>query len=278
MSPRRPAAGAPLRVSRMIVPLALSLPLVFQAPPPSQAPVATGDVAPSSRPAPKQRATFFEKSEVPLAAEVYCKIDGFPVSRAEFGDWLQRYRGDPLIESYVTGTWIRKDAKAAGVEVGPEDLDAILNQRIEERTVQAYRGNRDYFIQQEITQFGKTLEQWKAEQARDVETEVLVRKTMKKKRLTTDADVEKEFKRLYGASGREIWLRAVLLEIDMPTLQTHKPAPEVQAIAEQAIQKAYRKGVDVVKRLQSGAIDFPSAALAKSMAPLCSRFTTSTPL
>lgn len=222
------------------------------------------EILPTAPPAPKQRTTFFEKSEAPLPPEVYCKVDGFPITRAEYGDWLQKHRGDLYIQNFVTGVLVRRAAKSLGIEPPPEEVEALVTKKMEERAVAAYRGNRDLFIQQEITQFGKTLEQWKVEQAYDVETEVLVSRSLKKRRLTTDADVEKEFKRLYGASGRELWLRAILLELDVPSVTSHKPPAEIQRQADEAIQKAFNKGVTIVKRLQGGGIDFASAALAYS--------------
>jgi PPIC-type peptidyl-prolyl cis-trans isomerase-like protein len=215
----------------------------------------------ASRPA---REVFFERSRTPLAADTYCEIDGFPIKRVDYGLWLQKHRGDQYVQQYVTGWLVRKAAEAAGAAVTPAEVDRALERKVEERTIAAYRGNRERFIEMELNQFGKTMEQFREEQLWDIETDLLIARILKKRRLTTDADVEKEFRRLYGASGRELHLRAILLELDVPTLTTHKPVQEVQAQTAKAIEDGRRKGVQIVKRIQSGEIDFASAALAYS--------------
>ncbi|HKE00820.1 MAG TPA: peptidylprolyl isomerase [Planctomycetota bacterium] len=207
---------------------------------------------------------LFEAAKTPLPPELYCEIDGLPISRADFGAWLVRNRGDSYAHQFILGHLIRREAQARNVSASPKEIDDAIEAKIEGRTLNAYRGNRDKFIEAELTSFGRTLEQYKREHAYDSESEILIARILKSKRLTTDQDVEKEFRRLYGSSGRELWLRGILIEIDIPPITTHKPVKEIQELTQKAIEAARREGVQIVKRLQSGEVDFASAALAHS--------------
>ncbi|MFN0206330.1 MAG: peptidylprolyl isomerase [Planctomycetota bacterium] len=210
------------------------------------------------------RKTLFEKSQTPLPANVYCKMDGLEITRAEFGDWLQKFRGDNAIQEYITGRLIRQAAKKYNVEATAEEVDQIVSRRIEERILNGYRGRKELFEERELANLGKTLNDAKLEESWEVEGELLVKKILKSRRLTTDADVEKEFNRLYGKSGREMWLRAILLEINPPAVTSHKSHEELAAIQKKALEDAFKKGVDAIKRIKSGATDFATQALASS--------------
>jgi parvulin-like peptidyl-prolyl isomerase len=214
--------------------------------------------------APVERRGLFERSDTPIPADTYCKINGFPILRTEYGDWLQKHKGDAYIRDYVIAKLIRDAAKNAGAEAKPEEVEQLVNKKIEEKIINSYRGRRELFIERELTWMGKTMEQLKLEMSWEVENDILAQKTMKARRLTTDSDVEREFYRLYGKSGRQLNLRAILIELDVPSVTSHKPIEEIQRMTAQAIDEGRRKGVDIVKRLQSGALDFASAARAYS--------------
>src|SRR5262245_34848357 len=105
--------------------------------------VGIGALALSNHPAPSQdskpaadgrqgpRTQLFERSEAPLPADTYCKIDGFPVLRSEYGDWLQKYKGDQFIKDYVLGKLVRDAAKSSGVEAKPEEIEQKIDKKIE---------------------------------------------------------------------------------------------------------------------------------------------------
>jgi parvulin-like peptidyl-prolyl isomerase len=225
-----------------------------------------GMVSQDSRPQEpkKERTTLFEKSETPMPADTYCKVNGYPVLRTEFGDWLQSTKGDQFIRDYVVGKLVRDAAKTVGAEVKPEEIDQRIDKRIEERVLTAFRGRKELFVERELTNYGKTMEQYRKELAWDMETDLLIQKTIKARRLATDADVEREFRRLYGSSGRSLSIRAILIEIESPGITSHKPVEEIQKLTAAAVEAARKKGVLVVKRLQSGATDFASEARASS--------------
>jgi hypothetical protein len=199
-----------------------------------------------------------------MPADTYCKVNGYPILRTEFGDWLQSTKGDQFIRDYVVGKLVRDAAKSVGVELKPEEIDQRIDKRIEERILQAYRGRKELFTERELTHFGKTMEQYRKELVWDTETELLIQKVIKARRLTTDSDVEKEFRRLYGSSGRSLNLRAILIEIDSPGITSHKPVEEIQKLTAASVEAARKKGVLIVKRLQTGATDFASEARASS--------------
>jgi hypothetical protein len=207
---------------------------------------------------------LFQRADTPLPPDAYCTVNGFPVLKSEIGAWLLTYKGETHIQDYVIAKLVRDAAKTAGVEVKPEEIDQRVDQQIEPRILSSFRGRRELFEERELTYYARTLEQYKRQLAWDIETELLVHKTIRARRLTTDADVEKEFKRLYGSSGRSLNLRAVLIELDVPSVTSHRPVEEIQRMTNAAIENARRKGVDIVKRLQSGALDFASAARAYS--------------
>ena len=184
--------------------------------------------------------------------------------RTEFGDWLQSTKGDQSIRDYVVGKLVRDAAKTVGAEVKPEEIDQRIDKRIEERVLTAFRGRKELFVERELTNYGKTMEQYRKELAWDMETDLLIQKTIKARRLATDADVEQEFRRLYGSSGRSLSIRAILIEIESPGITSHKPVEEIQKLTAAAVEAARKKGVLVVKRLQSGATDFASEARASS--------------
>lgn len=213
---------------------------------------------------PQARATLFTKSPTPLAPNVYCKINGLEITRAEFGDWLQQFRGDNFIQEYVLARLVREKGKQAGVEVPREELDQAVNRQIEERIMSGYRGRKEMFIERELANLGKSIEDYKKELAWSVETEMLVAKILKSKRLTTDSDVEAEFRRLYGTSGRELYLRAILIEPNSPSLTSHRAPEEVSAMYAKFVEEAQKKAAGIVKNLLSGATDFKSQALAYS--------------
>jgi parvulin-like peptidyl-prolyl isomerase len=224
---------------------------------------AASHLSQDSRPA-TARTTLFEKSTVPLPEGVYCKMNGLEISRTEFADWLQKFRGDNYIQEYITGRLIRETAKQYNVAVTPEEVDQLIEQRLEERILGGYRGRKEVFVERELANLGRTMADYKREESWATENELLVKKILKTRRLTTDADVEREFRRMYGTSGRELWLRAILLEIGSGPIGSHKSHEEIQAIQKKAIEDAYKKGVESIKRIKSGSIDFANAALAYS--------------
>lgn len=213
---------------------------------------------------PTGRKALFERSAAPLAKDTYCKVNGFPILKSDYGEWLQLHKGDTHIQEFVIGHLVRDAARTSGVSVTPVELEQRIQQRIEERILSSYRGRREMFVEKELTYYGRTMEEFKRQIGWELETELLIQKTIKARRLTTDADVEKEFRRLYGSSGRALQLRAILIEIDVPSVTSHKPVEEIQRLTNNAIEAARKKGIDIVKRLQSGALDFATAARAYS--------------
>lgn len=215
-----------------------------------------------SKPTAKQY--LFEKSSIPLPDNVYCKMNGLEITRTEYGQWLQQFRGDSFIQEYILARLVRETAKQYNIEATPTELANRADRRIEERILNGYRGRKELFIERELANFGKTIEGLKREIMWEEETELLLQRILKTRRFTTDADVDKEYRRLYGQSGRELTLRAILLEIDPPSQTSHRSHEEIQAIIQKSTDDALRRGTEVVKRIQSGALDFASGALAYS--------------
>lgn len=217
-------------------------------------------VAPQSQP----KTHLFDKSPIPLPANIYCKLNGMEVTRAEYGDWLQKFHGDVFIQEYVLARLVREAAKQYNVSVPRSELEQFVNRVIEEKIMKGYRGRKELFIERELANYGKSMEDYKAQIVWDEETELLIQKILKAKRLTTDADVQAEFKRLYGSSGRELYLRAILIEPDTPSLTSHRSQEEIAQMMNKGVEIAQKKAAAIVKKLMSGNTDFKTEALSYS--------------
>ncbi|MBI3818292.1 MAG: peptidylprolyl isomerase [Planctomycetes bacterium] len=225
-------------------------------------PCAAAALAPQSRPVP--RTHLFDHATTPLPKNVYCKINGLEIPRAEYGDWLQSFHGDAFIQDYVLARLVRETAKQYGVSVAAQEVEQQVLRKLEERISGGYRGRKDLFEEKELANFGKSIEEWKREQAWDEETDMLIARILKTKRLTTDADADAEFKRLYGKSGRELYIRAILFEPETPSLTSHRSQEELAAMFNKGVDDAQKKAAGVMKKLMTGATDFKNAALAYS--------------
>lgn len=197
-----------------------------------------------------------------LPPGIAAEIDGKPVSVMEYGEWLARYRGDLHFGEFLEGRLVRERAAAEGVSVTPEEVAAALEAEIAERVENAFRGERDRWVESEITRRGRSLESFRRERGYGLETELLVRKMLWKERAVTEEDVRARWEEKHGREGRRFRFRQILLEVryvgDAP-MNLEERDRRRREVEEQVRQRCLAIRAEIV-----GGLDFAHAARAFS--------------
>ncbi|HET6201220.1 MAG TPA: peptidylprolyl isomerase [Planctomycetota bacterium] len=210
---------------------------------------------PASSPAPRVGA-----GTLPPGAAL--EVDGEAVSEEEFGRWIARFRGDLYVGEFVAARLVRALARREGIALGPEEVDRRIEEDVAERVKNAFLGDREKWIREEVVALGRTMETFLRQRREEVETAMLVERLLAKRRRVTDEDVRTRWEERYGKGGRTFSLRHVLFETRYPS-GPPVPAAETERRRHE-IDEEVRKRAEAVRAQIAGGMNFAQAARAFS--------------
>jgi len=167
---------------------------------------------------------------------VIAAIDGEPVTKSDLERWVQDRGLDAeatreILDTYVTEDLLAREAKAQGITARDEDIDRYIAQ------VRAQRELDDAAFARALQEQGLTLEQYRENVRREIETSELVNKEVRGRVSISPEEVQRyydEHKDDYALAER-VRLRMIL--IPMPA----NAPPEMAARAEAFVRALHEE-------------------------------------
>src|SRR5205085_6961845 len=122
------------------------------------------------------------------------EVDGEPVARKTFARWLVGFQGETMLTRFVEDFAIDRAAKAAGISVTQDEIDARVRLALQWRISEAKNGSRESWLTF-LSFNGRTEDSFVHSLAERTRTDLLAEKIMLRERKVTPKDVEMRFKR-----------------------------------------------------------------------------------
>ena len=143
----------------------------------------------------------------PMPADVVALLDGDPISKADYLNYLYSRFGKRGVQDMVGDLLIQKEADKYGIKVDPAKLEAS----IQEREAAARQGQSDDAFLKNLQRNGQSYELYLEGLRRDLGNEQLLRQLVRKTRVATDDRVQQLFERQHGLGGIKMQVRHVLI-------------------------------------------------------------------
>lgn len=187
--------------------------------------------------------------EPPPASPAFARIDGVTITRAEFSDALLEAQGEAYFQRYVEAQLIERAAKAAGVVVADAEVEAAVQQQIDDAVKTRFAGKIEGFRAQ-LKRFGMTEEAWRrgrvAERRAYLQAERLVEKQ------TFEDRVKLLFEQRYGKGGVQRAARHVLVATSLASSRFYT-RKDYEAEKDRVMTDARRKADAIRRALVEGA-------------------------
>jgi len=152
-----------------------------------------------------------EAKEAPaLPPGVYARIDGRDVTEKEYSEYLLASIGKRHLDEYIDRLLIEAAARSRGIVVTPEEVDALVEERIERTVRGIWGGDRDKFLAA-LAKRRTTLEEKRAQDRQEIYFNRLLEKLVLKSRELTPEVLRREFERAYGPGGVQYEIRHILV-------------------------------------------------------------------
>jgi peptidyl-prolyl cis-trans isomerase SurA len=143
----------------------------------------------------------------PLPADAVALLDGDPISKAEYLDYLYSRFGKRGVQDMVGDLLIQKEAAKYDIKVDAAKLEAS----IKEREAAARQGQDDGAFLKNLQRNGQSYELYLQGLRRDLGNEQLLRELVRQTRVATDDRVQQLFERQHGLGGTKMEVRHVLI-------------------------------------------------------------------
>ncbi len=151
------------------------------------------------------------------ASRPVLRIDGEPVSAAEFENWLVRLRAETLAHAFVQQRLVRREAAALGVDDVADRVKEIVEGEIQLRVDKVYRGDRSKWVE-ELAAAQRTPEGRITERTIAVENEELLRAVAAHDRVIPREKLEREWNHRYGKKGRNFDVLLLFKRLTVPSV------------------------------------------------------------
>jgi parvulin-like peptidyl-prolyl isomerase len=181
---------------------------------------------------------------------VIAKVNGREITVREYADYLLASLGKSQLDVYIDRLLIEAEAQKQGVAVSPDEVEKLVEERLDRTIKSIYRGDRDEFLRA-LERRETTIEERKAKDRQDIYYERVVEKLILKERKVTPEALQKEFERTYGPQGVQFDLRHVLVSTSQRTGADGEAIParsesEARELAEK-VHKELLGGADFVQ-------------------------------
>jgi parvulin-like peptidyl-prolyl isomerase len=189
-------------------------------------------------------------------------VDGQPVSRKTLARWLLHVRGETAWTQYSEEWLLERKAKALGLSVTEEEIDADVQRWFQLILDEGYKGDRGLWKSYMDMQ-GLDSDAFMEQLRRRRRVVLLAEKCILTERPVTPEMVKATFQARYGATGRRVQARVILLEVPTPKFEKGLSKAEVEALMEDASQARRRDAQALAERARAGE-DFATLARQNS--------------
>ncbi len=262
---RRPPPLPPLFTRAALALLASALCATAQTPPPPRRVPPPRAMANGSLGNRARRRTPPPPVRVIDDPEVALVIDGERIDRRAYGEALIREYGLRYLETFVRNHLVRTRARALGVTVSADAIEAEVRAREQRVLFRRYRGERRA-MERALADLGLRYEDWRAGLRRHVERELLTEALVRAERDISEPTLRKHYQARYGPDGARRTVRDIVLFTDLwrsPRFSEKSYRAELPEI----IREAERRADALHRQLLAGA-DFATLARRHSDDPM----------
>ena len=209
--------------------------------------------------------TLFEESALaPESREpvVGMLVNGKPVARATFALWLLHARGEHYARDFSEHFLIEREAGRLGVTATDAEVDARLAEFRQAMLDDAHHGNRERWLEY-LRLRGRDESTWEREWRRRMRIDVLTEKLVIAERRIDEAQIRARWQELYGAEGRCLEVRWIVIPFATPKFSDGMTREEVERAVAAAHDASRVFAERVAARLDDGE-DFASLARSYS--------------
>ena len=145
-----------------------------------------------------------------LPPGVYARVDGREISEREYAEFLLASLGRAHLGRFIDRLLIDAAARRAGVAVTPEEVERLVEERIQRTIEGIYRGNRESFLEA-LERRQSSLDDLRQRDRQEIYYERLLDGIILAARTVDEAAVAREFERVYGPGGVEPELRHIVV-------------------------------------------------------------------
>ncbi|HVR75997.1 MAG TPA: peptidylprolyl isomerase [Planctomycetota bacterium] len=200
-----------------------------------------------------------DKAELPPG--VLARVDGRDITLDEYASYLLASLGKSKLSEFIDRLLVEEEAKRLGISVTSEQVESLVEERLDRTLKGLYQGNRDKFLES-LARRRTTLEDHRARLRQDLYYETLWSEVVLKTRQVTEADIRRHFERAYGEGGVQYVLRHILISTRVPApgarAEGEAPAEGRTVIEGRTRAEARGKADRVLKEIQAGT-DFVQA-------------------
>lgn len=147
-----------------------------------------------------------------LPPGVLAEVNGRKVTVREYADYLLASIGSSRLGELIDRLLIEKEARKLGVEVLPDEVEKLVDARIE-RTIQGlYRGDEKRFLEN-LAKQGSSLDDRKGRLRQKLYYDRMLGRIIAKGRSVGEEDVKREFEKFYGVRGVRYHVRHILVSM-----------------------------------------------------------------
>jgi parvulin-like peptidyl-prolyl isomerase len=194
----------------------------------------------------------------PDVARPVFRIDGEPVAVGAYEDWLLEVLGEPEAHDYALVRLVEQEGKRIGVQVGEGEVRDALDQEIQVRVDNAFKGRREGWVA-ELERTGRSEGEYRRARSLELGSWMLARRIAAVGRVVPEDKIEREWELQYGRKGLRYDLRLIYFQVvmEMPPEGTPNAARMLQNEARK--QRRFGDAQDARRRIEAGE-DFAAVA------------------
>jgi len=147
------------------------------------------------------------KKSGPLPPEVAAKVDGKPISKADYQDYLYQSLGKRPLHQLIDRRLVIAAGETYGIVIPVTALQAIFDERV----LQAHQGRGEKQFEVSLRDAGLSLELFEANLRKDILQELTLDELVRQTRVPTDTRIHKAFEAKFGADGVRVEVRHILV-------------------------------------------------------------------
>jgi parvulin-like peptidyl-prolyl isomerase len=145
-----------------------------------------------------------------LPAGVLARLNGRDIRVDEYASYLLASLGKSRLDEYIDRLLVEEEAKRLDIVVSQEAVEASVQERIDRIVKSVYKGQEEVYLAN-LARRRTSLDEEKAKLRQERYYDLLRDQIILKTRQVTEADIQREFEKLYGEGGVRTTLRHILI-------------------------------------------------------------------